>query len=165
MKTACKLLAIPLIIVIAVTVWLLRATPDASAMDGDSFYVTLSVSVHNLLANMDDLHRDKHELVPQDGWIFPPTQVTARENESVFDVLQREMQRERIHMAARFTPVFDSAYVEAINNLYEFDAGPLSGWKFSVNGEFVGIGSSQYFLSEDDVVEWHFTLDLGRDLL
>ncbi|MCL2376055.1 MAG: DUF4430 domain-containing protein [Defluviitaleaceae bacterium] len=137
---------------------------EMTVADDGSFTVTLSVRAHTILYNMHLLHVDKHELVPDDGWILPPTQVVAYEGESVFNVLQREMRRNRIHMASRFTPVFNSAYVEAINNLYEFDVGPLSGWMYSVNGWFPNFGASRYLLSPDDVIEWLYTVDLGRDL-
>jgi len=136
---------------------------DMQHGDG-SFYVTLSVRVDTLLHNMHLLHRDKHELVPANGVIFPSTQVRAYEGESVFNVLQREMRRNRIHMASRFTPVFNSAYVEAINNLYEFDAGPLSGWMYRVNDWFPNFGASRYLLQPGDVIEWMYTVDLGRDV-
>jgi len=138
--------------------------PEDMVIGDGSFTVTLSVRAHTILYNMHLLHRDKHELVPEDGWIFPPTEVTVYEGESVFNVLQREMRRHRIHMVARWTPIFNSAYVEAINNLYEFDVGPLSGWMYSVNGWFPNFGASRYLLSPGDVVEWVYTVDLGRDL-
>jgi len=138
--------------------------PEEMTIGDDSFTVTLSVRVHTILYNMHLLDRDKHELVPADGWIFPPTEVTAYEGESVFNVLQREMRRNRIHMVSRWTPIFNSAYVEAINNLYEFDVGPLSGWMYRVNGWFPNFGASRYLLSDGDVIEWLFTVDLGRDL-
>ena len=138
--------------------------PEDMVVGDGSFYVTLSVRAHTILYNMHLLHRDKHELIPEDGWILPPTQVLAWEGESVFNVLQREMRRNRIHMVARWTPIFNSAYVEAINNLYEFDVGPLSGWMYRVNGWFPNFGASRYLLSDGDVIEWLFTVDLGRDL-
>lgn len=138
--------------------------PEDMIVGDGSFTVTLSVRVHTILYNMHLLHRDKHELVPNDGWIFPPTEVTVYEGESVFNVLQREMRRHRIHMVSRWTPIFNSAYVEAINNLYEFDVGPLSGWMYSVNGWFPNFGASRYLLSPGDVIEWVYTVDLGRDL-
>ena len=141
--------------------------PEASepvVSDEGSFTVTLTVRADILLNNMNLLDADKHELVPAGGIIFPPTPVTAYEGESVFNVLQREMRRERIHMASRFTPAYNSAYVEAINNIYVYDAGPLSGWMFSVNGYFPNFGSSLYILSPGDVIEWVYSLDLGRDL-
>jgi hypothetical protein len=67
-------------------------------------------------------------------------------------------------MESRFTPIFNSAYVMAINNIYEFDAGELSGWMYKVDGWFPNFGSSRYLLSPGNVIEWHFTVDLGRDL-
>jgi len=144
-----------------------RPTPtepqDATITD-DVFTVYLTVRVDNILRNMHRLNLEKHELVPADGIIFPLTAVTAHEGESVFNVLQREMRRNRIHMESRFTPIFNSAYVMGINNLYEFDVGELSGWMYKVNGWFPNFGSSLYILSPGDVIEWHFTVDLGRDL-
>jgi hypothetical protein len=55
-------------------------------------------------------------------------------------------------------------YIEGINNLYEFDAGELSGWIYRVNGEVPGFGISQYALKSGDAVEIIYTLDLGRDV-
>lgn len=129
----------------------------------DTFTITLTVSVETLLENMNLLNSSLHGLVPYDGIIFH-SQIQANAGDNAFDVLQREMRGAGIHMSARFTPVFNSAYVEAVNNIYEFDAGPLSGWMYSVNGEFPRFGSSLYELSPYDEVLWIFTLDLGRDV-
>jgi hypothetical protein len=138
--------------------------PENMVRGDGSFAVTLSVRVDSLFHNMHLLHRDKRELVPDDGVIFPATRVTAFEGESVFNVLQREMRRFGIHMSSRFTPMFNSAYVEAINNLYEFDGGQLSGWMYKVNNWFPNFGASRYLLQPGDVIEWVYTVDLGRDV-
>ena len=142
----------------------LPVEPEDVTIGDGAFTVYLTVRADTILNNMNMLHRDKHELVPDDGVIFPLTAVTAHEGESVFNVLQREMRRNRIHLVSRFTPIYNSAYVEAINNLYEFDAGELSGWKYSVNGWFPNFGSSRYRLQPGDVIGWYYTCDLGRDL-
>ena len=139
------------------------AITAAIAADG-SFTVTLSVRADTILNNMHLLRREKHELVPADGVIFPITIVRAYEGESVFDVLWREMRNAGIHMSFRNTPILNSAYITAINNLYEFDVGNLSGWMYKVNGVFPGFGASQYILSPGDVIEWVYTCDLGRDV-
>ena len=138
--------------------------PEDMVVGDGSFYVILSVRVDTLLHNMHLLHHDKHELVPDDGVIFPAIQVRAYEGESVFNVLQREMRRHGIHMSSRFTPMFNSAYIEAINNIFEFDGGPLSGWMYRVNGWFPNFGASRYLLQPGDVIEWMYTVDLGRDV-
>lgn len=113
---------------------------------------------------MSALNKEKHELIPENGVIFPETTVTVYEGESVFNVLQREMRRAGIHMEFRNTPIYNSAYIIGINNIYEFDAGELSGWRYKVNGWFPNYGCSRYQLKPGDAVEWHYTCDLGRDL-
>ena len=138
--------------------------PEDMATGDDSFTITLMVRCDTILNNMNLLNIDKHELVPGNGVIFAVTTVTAYEGESVFNVLQREMRRAGIHMQFRNTPIYNSAYIMGINNLYEFDVGEVSGWMYKVNGWFPNYGSSRYKLQPGDVVEWHYTCDLGRDL-
>jgi len=137
----------------------------SDAVSGDEeFTVSLTVRVDTLVEDINRLDKEKRELVPPGGVIFPITDVTAYEDESVFNVLQREMRRAGIHMAFRNTPIYNSAYILALNNIYEFDAGELSGWIYSVNGDFPNFGSSRYTLKPGDAIEWHFTCDLGRDV-
>jgi len=90
--------------------------------------------------------------------------VSFREGESVFDILYRECRAGKIHMSSRWTPGYNSYYIEGIDNLYEYDAGELSGWMYSVNDWFPNYGSSSYKLEDGDVIAWRFTLDLGRDI-
>ena len=125
---------------------------------------TLSVRCNTILDNIDWLDPEKVELVPEDGVIFPTTTVTFYEGESVFNVLQREMRKAGIHMEFEDTPMYNSAYIEGINNLYEFDCGELSGWMYKVNGWFPNYGCSRYQLKEGDVIEWVYTCDLGVDV-
>jgi hypothetical protein len=110
------------------------------------------------------LDKNKAELVPEDGVIFAPAAVTFYEGETVFNLIQREMRRAKIHMSFRNTPIYNSAYVEAVGNLYEFDCGELSGWMYKGNGWFPNYGCSRYQLKQGDVVEWVYTCDLGRDV-
>jgi len=138
--------------------------PQDVTVGSGSFTVTLSVRCDMIQSNMNLLNKEKHELVPADGVIFPATAVTVYEGESVFNILQREMRRARIHMEFRNTPIYNSAYIMGINNLYEFDVGELSGWMYMVNGWFPNYGCSRYQLQPGDVIEWHYTCDLGRDL-
>ncbi len=125
---------------------------------------TLSVSAKTILDNMDQFNPDKLEVLPEDGVIYKSQTVTFYEGESVFDVLLREMKSHKIHMEFSMTPIYNSNYVEGINNLYEFDCGELSGWMYKVNGWFPNYGSSRYVLQDGDVIEWVYTCDLGRDV-
>ncbi|MCC5909120.1 MAG: DUF4430 domain-containing protein [Clostridiaceae bacterium] len=125
---------------------------------------TLSVTCKTILNNMEIFNKDKLEVLPEDGIIYPKQEVIFYEGESVFDVLLREMQSNRIHMEFSMTPIYNSNYVEGINNIYEFDGGELSGWMYKVNGWFPNYGSSRYKLENGDVIQWIYTCDLGRDI-
>ncbi len=125
---------------------------------------TLSVRCYTILNNLKWLDREKVELVPKDGVIFASKKVSFYEGESVFNVLQREMKKAKIHMEFSNTPMFNSAYIEGINNLYEFDCGELSGWMYKVNDWFPNYGCSRYQLNQDDIIEWVYTCDLGIDV-
>jgi len=126
--------------------------------------VSLQVSCLTLLDNMDGLDSNKTSLVPEDGMIYEHQSVPFTENDSVFDVLLREMKDNKIHMEFSEVPLYDSNYIEGINNLYEYDCGELSGWMYKVNGEFPNYGCSQYILKAGDEIEWLYTCDLGRDI-
>jgi len=95
--------------------------------------------------------------------IMPARTVSFTEGETVFDVLYRECRASKIHMASRWTPGYNSYYIEGIDNLYEFDKGPLSGWVYSVNDWVPNYGSSSYKLEDGDVIAWRYALDVVRD--
>ncbi len=124
----------------------------------------LSITCHTILDNMGDLEDGKEVLVPSDGVILPETEVEFFEGESVFNVLQRETRNRRIHMESRFVSMYNSAYIEGIGNLYEFDCGSGSGWMYRVNGWFPNYGVSRYAVQQGDVIELIYTCDLGKDL-
>lgn len=57
-----------------------------------------------------------------------------------------------------------TAYVQGIDNLYEFDKGSGSGWMYSVNGKFPNRSAGIWPLSPGDDIRWLYTEDLGKDL-
>ena len=57
-----------------------------------------------------------------------------------------------------------SSYVSSINGLAEFAVGNKSGWMYSVNGSFPGVGCGSYILSGGERIVWAYTTDLGNDL-
>ena len=113
---------------------------------------------------MDWLDGDKTDLIPEDGWILQPVTVPLEEGESVFDLLLRVTREHKIHMEYSQAPMYGSAYIEGIYNLYEFDCGAVSGWMYSVNGWYPNYGCSGYALEPGDVVEWRFTCNGGEDI-
>ena len=126
-------------------------------------HATLSVTCAVLVGNTA-LDPEKAALVPDDGVIFPAASVEFYPGESVFNLLSREMRKNGIHMEFKSSAAYRTSYIEGIGNLYEFDAGELSGWMYRVNGSFPNKGCSSYLLSDGDTVEWVYTCDLGKDV-
>ena len=133
-------------------------------VSGSSHTCTISISCATILNNMSNLKSGKEEFVPSDGWILAASEVEFTEGESVHDVLQRVCKDAGIQMESSFTPAYNSAYVEGINNLYEFDCGQLSGWMYNVNGWFPNYGCSKYTVQDGDVINWVYTCNLGKDV-
>ena len=125
---------------------------------------TISISCATILSNTDELDPEKLELVPEDGWILAPVTVEFTAGQSVFDVLLATVKAQAIHMEYQNTPMYETAYIEGIGNLYEFDCGALSGWMYRVNGWFPNYGCSRYAVQAGDVIEWVYTCDLGSDV-
>ena len=160
-KSFLKIAALFAALICALTVFGCRSKKTA---DEYAHHCTLYIDCKTILSNMDQLDEDKRELIPEDGVILAEVTVGFNDGESVYDILSRELRERRIHMESSFAPVYESAYIEGINNIYEFDCGPMSGWEYSVNGVFPNYGCSQYNPSEGDVIRFLYTCDLGRDI-
>ena len=131
--------------------------------------VTITIRVDTLLKNWDllDPSLQSEKYVPQNGVILKTTTYELlSEEDTVWDVLQRATKEHKIQIEYQGANenIYNSVYIEGINHLYEFSAGPLSGWMYKVNGVYPNYGCSQYTLQDGDVIEWHYTVDLGRDL-
>ena len=125
---------------------------------------TISISCATILEHLDELDPEKVELVPEDGWILAPVTVEFTAGQNVFDVLLATVKANAIHMEYQNTPMYETAYIEGIGNLYEFDVGSESGWMYAVNGWYPNYGCSRYVLQDGDTVEWVYTCDLGQDV-
>jgi len=138
--------------------------PQNVQISDKEYTCTISIYCDTILNHIDWLDPTKVDLVPEEGCILEATTVTFYEGESVFNVLQRTCKQMGIHMEFANTPMYNSAYIEGINNLYEFDCGELSGWMYKVNEWFPNYGCSRYQLKDGDVISWVYTCDLGIDV-
>ncbi len=141
----------------------LYACADRNA-GADELSCKIGIYCTTLLDNIDMLDAEKAELIPQDGVILEMIDVSFKPGETVYDVLKRVTRSNSIHMESNYTPIYNSAYIEGIANLYEYDCGELSGWTYSVNDVFPNFGCSGYALKDGDVIKWLYTCDLGRDV-
>lgn len=96
------------------------------------------------------------------GTILAASTVKLDKNDTVLDILKQVTRSNKIQM--EFSGRGATAYIEGINNLYEFDKGAESGWMYRVNGDFPNKSAGVYKLTAGDVIEWLYTEDLGKDL-
>lgn len=131
--------------------------------------VKISIRVDTLLKHWEKLDSSlqSEKYVPKNGIILKTTTYELlSEKDTVWDVLQRATKEHKIQMEYQGANenIYNSVYIEGINHLYEFSAGELSGWMYKVNGVYPNYGCNQYVLKDGDVIEWNYTVDLGRDL-
>lgn len=132
---------------------------------GDTRQCTITIRCDTILDNMENLTAGKEAYVPGNGIILDTSTVEFSEGETVFDVLQRVCEYAGIQLEYSWTPMYDSYYIQGINNLYEFDCGAQSGWMYKVNGWFPNYGCSKYTLEDGDDIVWCFTCNgLGEDV-
>lgn len=99
---------------------------------------------------------------PDIGTIMETTKVDIGDSKTVLDVLKKAARSQKMQM--EYTGTGATAYVQGIDNLYEFDKGSGSGWMYSVNGKFPNRSAGIWPLSPGDDIRWLYTEDLGKDL-
>lgn len=155
-------LAVVLAAALAAALWL-TLRPRRTAPAGESA-CTLAIRCDAVLNDLDSLAADKRELIPADGVLLPETQAAFADGETAFDLLRRLCRDQGIHLDFSITPGYNSAYIKAIGNLYEFDCGQRSGWLYHVNGQSPDVTCSDYLLQPGDKVEFLYSCDWGQDL-
>ena len=125
--------------------------------DDGALHCTVTIECSTVLEHMDDLKPGKADIVPPDGVLLPETTVSFSEGDTVFDVLQRACRENGIPLEFSITPGTGGAYIEGIDNLYEFDCGSLSGWKYKVNGVYPNVGCSSVTVQPGDTIVWQYT--------
>ena len=141
-----------------------EAEPAPEPEPEPALTVSLSIYCDTILNNWDNLDPAKAGYVPASGVILTST-VEMTAGETVFDVLKRACSAFGIQLEYSWTPMYNSYYIEGINNLYEFDCGPESGWMYKVDGWFPNYGCSSYTLSGGENIVWCYTCNgLGADV-
>lgn len=100
--------------------------------------------------------------IPPDGVILADAELPIAQGDTVYNVLTDAARAHGIHMEG--SGAQGMMYIHGIGNIYEFDFGDLSGWVYMVNGESSSVGCDQYVLKPGDRIEWHYTLELGKDI-
>ena len=134
-----------------------------SGNTGEALYCKLNVNCEKALED-GKLSDSRKKVLPADGIVYTSNKVEFQEGDTVFDVLQREMKANKIHMESSESPIYKSQYIKGINNLYEFDCGDMSGWMYKVNEEFPRTGCSNYKVKKNDNIQWIYSCELGKDI-
>lgn len=88
--------------------------------------------------------------------------VALEDGDTVYSVLRRATKAAKIPMESSGGE--KKAYIEGINNVYEFDHGATSGWLYSVDNVFPNKSSGSYLLEAGQSVQWVYTLNMGQDV-
>ncbi len=157
---------IAVIFIVAVAITVVLVTDFRSA---DDYYneqdtpkenvigeVTMTIRCDTIVGKSDS------EYIPDDGIILAVTEFDIAEGETAYDILVEAAQKYNIQMENKGSA--EMAYIAGLNYLYAFDFGDLSGWVYHVNGVQVSQGCGEYKLKDGDVIEWHYTCNLGKDI-
>ncbi|OCA87548.1 hypothetical protein A8F94_06720 [Bacillus sp. FJAT-27225] len=90
------------------------------------------------------------------GMIMGAKKVELKEGDTVIDVLLRAAGKS---IFVDYSGSGATAYVAGIDNYYEFDYGPRSGWICKKNGVTLEKGAGSTKVSEGDRIEWIYTED------
>lgn len=121
-------------------------------------YCTVAVRCDEALTVLDQLPEEKQQLLPADGSMYYAAEFAFTAGETALDVLVRALQAENMQLDFSAQP---TAYVKGIGNLYELELGPMSGWKYEVNGAAQEQGCAEYVVQEGDLLAWDYCLDFS----
>lgn len=138
------------------------ATPNSSKEEAgkeetveNSFEVSFQIDCIKILSQKKLWKEGIEEVIPSNGIFYKGT-ISFTDGETVYDLLKRICQENNIALDSQYTPLYGTYYVKGIGNLYEFDCGDESGWKYSVNGILPGVGSSNYKIKTGDNIQFFY---------
>lgn len=117
--------------------------------------VTLKVECIKILDHKELWKAGIEEIIPDQG-IFYSGQCAFTEGESAYDLIKRVCREKNIALDSQYTPAYGTYYIRGIGNLYEFDCGSESGWRYSVNTKVPDVACSSYQLHNGDEVVFYY---------
>ncbi|MBR1383220.1 MAG: DUF4430 domain-containing protein [Ruminococcus sp.] len=143
---------------------IITTTTTAAPVKPASQTVTFSISCATVFDNLDKLRPGVIDIIPTGGVIYPKSEVEFKEGDTVFDIISRICSENGIPLETSRIAMTSNRYIEGIANLYEFDAGNLSGWMYSVNGKFPQLSTTQVKPNKGDVIEVVYSCNIGVDV-
>lgn len=122
---------------------------------------SITIECSDILEGETTLSEEIIKNISKDGVIVKEN-AEFNEGETAFDILQREINKKKLHIDFEKSPVYNSIYIKGINNIYEGDFGENSGWMFFVNGNLADTDSSNYTLNEGDEIVFSYVNDYSE---
>lgn len=133
----------------------------------ETITVYISIDCMNILEHMGDL-KDGEALADYigNGTILDKTGYQIDAGSTVFDLLKMTARANQIQLdyQGESSNIYSTVYIKGIQYIYEKSCGSSSGWMYTVNGEWAGVGCSSKKLKDGDFVQWRFSCDGGSDL-
>lgn len=149
-------------------VWLLDIkTADEyyarSAPEGD-ITVTVLAECAAALDNMESIDErvNTADVIPADGVVIAYCEASLPEGATAYDALTLAARQQKVRVDGSGTVY--GVYVSAIGHIAEFGFGDMSGWLYSVNGEYPEVSCGEYRLHDGDAVEFHYTCSYGAGM-
>ncbi len=89
------------------------------------------------------------------GQIVPQTRVERKEGDTILDITRRVLKQKGIQFSV--TGTNSTAYVQGIDNLYEFDEGQNSGWMIRLDGALIKQSAGATPVQDGQVIYWFYT--------
>jgi hypothetical protein len=97
----------------------------------------------------------------QKGTILSVSKAAYKKGDTVLTMTLNLLKQKGIQYSVRGSGA--TAYLEGIDNLYEFDDGPLSGWNVILNGKLLSKSAGAMKLTNGDHIVWSYTTDYKKD--
>jgi hypothetical protein len=89
------------------------------------------------------------------GTIIASSKVSYNDGDTIFDIIKNEAKKQGIVVESRGSGA--TAYIEGIDNIYEFDYGVKSGWVFEQNGVSLTKSIGLTKVKDGDRIECFYT--------
>jgi hypothetical protein len=123
--------------------------PETVVVPEKTMVCTISIDCESLVAKDPQIA----DAVSKNGIILSTKSVTVKEGATAYDVLK-----------ACGVSFVGKTYISSVGGLSERDAGAKSGWLYSVNGKFPGVGITAYKVKNGDTVALRYTCNGGSDV-
>lgn len=134
---------------------------ETPAAEQKRYECSMLISCKTTLSHLDGMSENEKKHIPTDGILFQGSSIEIQTGDTVYSLVIRLCRERGIHLDVEGT---FSGYIKGIENVYEKDFGPESGWMYRVNGKYPNVGIKGYKVSEGDNIELLYTCVKG-DLL